>query len=52
MPLETPRRINPLAQPQGRPENLGGRKLVWRFDGGVITFEDYRRADQIPRRKS
>ena len=38
-PLETPRRFNPLAQPQGTPGNLGGRQLVWRFDGGDITSD-------------
>jgi hypothetical protein len=38
-PLETPRRFNPLALPQGTPENLGGRELVWRFDGGDITSD-------------
>ena len=38
-PLETPRRFNPLGQPQGMPENLGGRELVWRFDGGDITSD-------------
>jgi hypothetical protein len=38
-PLETPRRFNPLAQPQGTPGSLGGRQLVWRFDGGDITSD-------------
>ena len=38
-PLETPKRFNPLAQPLGTPENLGGRELVWRFDGGDITSD-------------
>lgn len=38
-PLETPRRFNPLAQPLGRLDNLGGRELVWRFDGGDITSD-------------
>ena len=38
-PLETPRRFNPLAQPRGTPGNLGGRELVWRFDGGDITSD-------------
>lgn len=38
-PLETPRRFNPLAQPQGTPQKLGGRQLVWRFDGGDITSD-------------
>ncbi len=36
-PLETPRRFNPLEQPLGAPQKLGGRELVWRFDGGDIT---------------
>src|SRR2546425_4463778 len=38
-PLETPRRFNPLAQPLGTPQKLGGRELVWRFDGGDITSD-------------
>ena len=38
-PLETPRRFNPLTQPLGAPQNLGGRELVWRFDGGDITSD-------------
>ena len=38
-PLQTPRRFNPLAQPQGTPQKLGGRELVWRFDGGDITSD-------------
>ena len=38
-PLETPKRFNPLALPQGTPQNLGGRELVWRFDGGAITSD-------------
>ena len=33
----TPRRFNPIAQPLGALQNLGGRQLVWRFDGGDIT---------------
>ena len=36
-PLYTPRRFHPLAQPLGTPQKLGGRELVWRFDGGDIT---------------
>jgi hypothetical protein len=36
-PLATPRRFHPLAQPLPAPQNLGGRQLVWRFDGGDIT---------------
>ena len=38
-PLETPRRFNPLAQPWGASQQLGGRELVWRFDGGDITSD-------------
>jgi hypothetical protein len=38
-PLFTPRRFNPLAQPLETPQNLGGRELVWRFDGGDITSD-------------
>jgi hypothetical protein len=38
-PLETPRRFHPLAQPWGAPQKLGGRELVWRFDGGDITSD-------------
>jgi len=38
-PLDTPRRFHPLAQPLGRPQKLGGRELVWRFDGGDITSD-------------
>lgn len=38
-PLETPRRFNPLAEPLGTPQKLGGRELVWRFDGGDITSD-------------
>ena len=38
-PLETPKRFAPLAQPQATPGNLGGRELVWRFDGGDITSD-------------
>ena len=38
-PLETPRRFNPLAQPLGTLPQLGGRQLVWRFDGGDITSD-------------
>src|SRR5579863_9070763 len=38
-PLETPKRFNPLAQPLGAPQKLGGRELVWRFDGGDITSD-------------
>ena len=38
-PLATARRFNPLAQPLGAPQKLGGRELVWRFDGGDITSD-------------
>lgn len=38
-PLTTPRRFNPLAQPLDAPQKLGGRELVWRFDGGDITSD-------------
>jgi Transposase DDE domain group 1 len=38
-PLETPRRFTPLDLPQATPQNLGGRELVWRFDGGDITSD-------------
>ena len=38
-PLHTPRRFNPLAQPLEASQKLGGRDLVWRFDGGDITSD-------------
>ena len=38
-PLPTPRRFAPLAEPLGTPQKLGGRDLVWRFDGGDITSD-------------
>jgi len=38
-PLQTPRRFNPLAQPLETSRKLGGRDLVWRFDGGDITCD-------------
>jgi len=38
-PLQTPRRFNPTAQALEAPQNLGGRDLVWRFDGGDITSD-------------
>src|SRR5580700_3604562 len=38
-PLLTPRRFNPLPQPLETPQKLGGRELVWRFDGGDITSD-------------
>ncbi len=38
-PLETPRRFTPLVQPLATPQKLGGRELVWNFDGGDITSD-------------
>jgi len=38
-PLATPRRFNPLEQSLGASQKLGGRELVWRFDGGDITSD-------------
>ena len=38
-PLETPKRFNPLVQSLASPQNLGGRELVWKFDGGDITSD-------------
>lgn len=38
-PLQTPRRFNPLVQPLAMPQKLGGRDLVWHFDGGDITSD-------------
>ena len=38
-PLQTPRRFNPLVQPLESSQKLGGRDLVWRFDGGDITSD-------------
>src|SRR6266540_2911323 len=38
-PLQTPGRFNPLAQPLESSQKLGGRDLVWRFDGGDITSD-------------
>jgi Transposase DDE domain group 1 len=38
-PLETPRRFDPIAHPLGTSQTLGGRELVWRFDGGDITSD-------------
>ena len=38
-PLQTPRRFNPLVQPLETSQKLGGRDLVWRFDGGDITSD-------------
>ena len=37
--LEAPRRFNPLDQPLGTFQKLGGRDLVCRFDGGDITSD-------------
>jgi Transposase DDE domain group 1 len=37
-PLETPK-FNTLDQPLGIAQKLGGRELVWRFDGGDITSD-------------
>lgn len=38
-PLQLLRRFNPLAQPLETSQKLGGRDLVWRFDGGDITCD-------------
>src|SRR5713101_1674669 len=38
-PLSAPRRFDPIAQPLEASQNLGGRELVWRFDGGDITSD-------------
>src|SRR5438105_1544192 len=38
-PLETPRRLNPLEQSMGASQKLGGRELIWHFDGGDITSD-------------
>src|SRR3989442_2545157 len=38
-PLSAPRRFDPIAQPLQALQNLGGRELVWRFDGGDITSD-------------
>src|ERR1035438_8626468 len=38
-PIETPRRFNPLPHPLATSPELGGRELVWRFDGGDITSD-------------
>ena len=38
-PLPAPRRFNPLGQSIETPQNLGGRELVWRFDGGDISSD-------------
>lgn len=38
-PLPTPRRFHPLTQPAGAAQQLGGRELVWRFNGGDITSD-------------
>jgi hypothetical protein len=38
-PLTTPHKFNPLLPTLAAPQNLGGRDLVWRFDGGDITSD-------------
>jgi Transposase DDE domain group 1 len=38
-PLQTARRFDPLSEPMGTPQKLGGRELMWRFDGGDITSD-------------
>lgn len=38
-PLEARKRFSPLGLPLESPQNLGGRELVWRFDGGDITSD-------------
>ena len=38
-PLESPKRFNPIEQPLAAPQSLGGRELVWRFDGGDLTSD-------------
>src|ERR1700730_2570192 len=38
-PLQTSRRFDPIAQPLGTLQKLGGRELVGRFDGGDITSD-------------
>jgi Transposase DDE domain group 1 len=38
-PLSAPKRFNPLAQRLESGQRLGGRELVWRFDGGDITSD-------------
>jgi len=38
-PIEAPRRFHPLARPLATSQKLGGRELVWRFDGGDITSD-------------
>src|ERR1700690_3956622 len=38
-PLRTPRRFNPLNPTLANSQTLGGRELVWRFDGGDITSD-------------
>jgi DDE family transposase len=38
-PLEHPRNFEPLDRPLAEPQKLGGRELVWRFDGGDITSD-------------
>jgi hypothetical protein len=38
-PLPTSRQFDPWLQPLPMPQNLGGRELVWHFDGGDITSD-------------
>lgn len=38
-PLPASRKFADCAAPQSRFGNLGGRELVWRFDGGTITSD-------------
>jgi Transposase DDE domain group 1 len=38
-PLSDPRRFDPIARPLEASRKLGGRDLVWRFDGGDITSD-------------
>lgn len=35
----TPRRFLPLPKPLENPQKLGGRELVWQFDGGDLTSD-------------
>src|ERR1017187_6900606 len=47
-PIEIPRRFNPLSQPLATSQKLGGRELVWRFDGGDITSDGDRHGTGNP----
>jgi hypothetical protein len=38
-PLDAAKRWNTLAHTLETPQNLGGRELIWRFDGGDITSD-------------